>query len=67
MNTAKLVEKKQAAQVAAAQKEAMAAEADAFRGVHLGVHHWDEVRDVRYVSGIYLTMTRRTRAMTAIS
>ena len=46
VDSAKLVEKKQAAQAAAAQKQAMAAEADAFRGVHLGpnVHHWDEVR-----------------------
>lgn len=42
--SAKLVEKKQAAQVVAAQKQAQAAEADAFRGVHLGSgHHWDEV------------------------
>ncbi|TCD70092.1 hypothetical protein EIP91_005074 [Steccherinum ochraceum] len=41
--SAKLNEKKQAAQAAAAQKQAMAAEADAFRGVHLGSgHHWDE-------------------------
>ena len=42
---AKLNEKKQAAQAAAAQKQALAADADAFRGVHLGSgHHWDEVR-----------------------
>ena len=51
-----MTEKKQAAQVAEAQKEALAAEvdaqkealaaeADAFRGVHLApnAHHWDEV------------------------
>ncbi|KIP11440.1 hypothetical protein PHLGIDRAFT_124843 [Phlebiopsis gigantea 11061_1 CR5-6] len=42
VNSAKLIEKKQAAQVVAAQKEVMTTEADAFRGVHLGMHHWDE-------------------------
>ncbi|THH02478.1 hypothetical protein EW026_g368 [Hermanssonia centrifuga] len=44
VRSAKLQEKKEAAQAAAAQKEALAAEADAFRGVHLApnAHHWDE-------------------------
>ncbi|EKM60853.1 uncharacterized protein PHACADRAFT_155971 [Phanerochaete carnosa HHB-10118-sp] len=44
VQSTKLVEKKQIAEVAAAQKQVLAAEADAFRGVHLGpnVHHWDE-------------------------
>lgn len=43
-----MLEKKQAAQAVEAQKEALAAEADAFRGVHLApnVHHWDEVSAV---------------------
>lgn len=45
------MEKKQAAQAAAAQKQALAAEADAFRGVHLHPgHHWDEVRRFLIVS-----------------
>ena len=41
-----LSEKQEAAQTAALQKQAMRAEADAFRGVHLdpNAHHWDEVR-----------------------
>lgn len=56
MRSAQLQEKKQAAQAAAqqqealnadldAQKVALAADADAFRGVHLApnAHHWDEV------------------------
>lgn len=66
MNSAKLVEKKQAAQVVAAQKQAMAAEADAFRGVHLGpnVHHWDEVRVLSLRSDKYLTIAIRMRATT---
>lgn len=40
-----LSEKQEAAQTAALQKQAMRAEADAFRGVHLdpNAHHWDEV------------------------
>ena len=40
-----LTEKQEAAQSAALQKQAMRAEADAFRGVHLdpNAHHWDEV------------------------
>ncbi|KAJ3553425.1 hypothetical protein NM688_g3621 [Phlebia brevispora] len=44
VRSAKILEKKQAAQEATAQKEALAAEADAFRGVHLApnAHHWDE-------------------------
>ncbi|KAH8100504.1 hypothetical protein BXZ70DRAFT_153696 [Cristinia sonorae] len=43
VRSAKLNEKKQAAQAAATQKQTLAAEADAFRGVHLGSgHHWDE-------------------------
>lgn len=42
---AKMMEKKQAAQAAAAQKQAISAEEDTFRGVHLdpNAHHWDEV------------------------
>ncbi|KAK7694366.1 hypothetical protein QCA50_001552 [Cerrena zonata] len=40
---AKLNEKRQATQALQAQKQALAAEADAFRGVHLkNTHHWDE-------------------------
>jgi hypothetical protein len=41
-----LSEKQEAAQTAALQKQALRAEADAFRGVHLdpNAHHWDEVR-----------------------
>lgn len=40
-----LSEKQEAAHTAALQKQAMRAEADAFRGVHLdpNAHHWDEV------------------------
>ena len=45
VRSAKMLEKKHAAEEATAHKEALAAEADAFRGVHLApnVHHWDEV------------------------
>lgn len=52
VRSAKLVEKKQAAQAAAMQKQVLAAEADAFRGVHLGpnVHHWDEVSNTMFTS-----------------
>lgn len=44
--TSKMFEMKQAADAAAAQKQAVAAEEDGFRGVHLNpnAHHWDEVR-----------------------
>ncbi|KAF7789230.1 hypothetical protein EIP86_000171 [Pleurotus ostreatoroseus] len=44
VRSAKILEKKHAAEEATAHKEALAAEADAFRGVHLApnVHHWDE-------------------------
>ncbi|KAI0343950.1 hypothetical protein BDW22DRAFT_1355185 [Trametopsis cervina] len=40
----KLSEKPAVSQAAAEKKQSMAADADAFRGVHLGpnVHHWDE-------------------------
>lgn len=45
VRSALLSEKQEAAQTAALQKQAMRAEADAFRGVHLdpNAHHWDEV------------------------
>ncbi|TFY69070.1 hypothetical protein EVJ58_g656 [Rhodofomes roseus] len=52
----KLAEQKEAAQAAAAQKEAMTAEADTFRGVHLdpNAHHWDEMEedDDNFLDGV---------------
>ena len=49
VRSAILSEKQEAAQTAALQKQAMRAEADAFRGVHLdpNAHHWDEVSLLR--------------------
>lgn len=51
INSGKLIEKKVPPQPTAAQKQA-AADADAFRGVHLGpnVHHWDEVCAIHVLS-----------------
>jgi hypothetical protein len=42
---AKLLDAKEAAENAAADKQARSVEADTFRGVHLdpNAHHWDEV------------------------
>lgn len=42
----KLSDAKEAAENAAADKQARSVEADTFRGVHLdpNAHHWDEVR-----------------------
>jgi hypothetical protein len=42
---AKLMDAKEAAENAAADKQARSVEADTFRGVHLdpNAHHWDEV------------------------
>jgi hypothetical protein len=42
---AKLMDAKEAAETAAADKQARSVEADTFRGVHLdpNAHHWDEV------------------------
>lgn len=50
VRSARMVEKQEAAQSAAAQRQAQRAEADAFRGVHLdpNAHHWDEVPDTSY-------------------
>lgn len=47
VRSAMLSEKQEAAQTAALQKQAMRAEADAFRGVHLdpNAHHWDEMEE----------------------
>ncbi|KAH9947689.1 hypothetical protein B0H21DRAFT_691534 [Amylocystis lapponica] len=54
--TTKLLEKKHAAEVAAAQKQAVAAEEDTFRGVHLNpnAHHWDEMEedDDNFLGGV---------------
>lgn len=65
----KAAEKKQAAQVAADQKQALAAEADAFRGVHLApnAHHWDEVSLYCLISPVPgRSHLDRTKVMTAI-
>ena len=62
-------EKRQVAQALQAQKQAQAAEADAFRGLHLkSNHHWDEVwiRNRACVFG-RLTLQSRMREMTEIS
>ncbi|KAI0935969.1 hypothetical protein AcV5_004235 [Taiwanofungus camphoratus] len=54
--TTKVLEKTHAAQVAAAQKQAVAAEEDTFRGVHLdpNAHHWDEMEedDDNFLGGV---------------
>lgn len=54
VRSAMLSEKQEAAQTAALQKQAMRAEADAFRGVHLdpNAHHWDEVSFPRVIGVI---------------
>ncbi|CAL1696425.1 unnamed protein product [Somion occarium] len=55
VRAAKLNEKRQAVQAAQAQKQALAAEADAFRGVHLkNAHHWDEDEedDADFLEGV---------------
>ena len=62
-------EKRQVAQALQAQKQAQAAEAYAFRGLHLkSNHHWDEVwiRNRACVFG-RLTLQSRMREMTEIS
>ncbi|CCM01645.1 uncharacterized protein FIBRA_03706 [Fibroporia radiculosa] len=45
--TSKVLEKQEAAETAAAQKQAVSAEEDTFRGVHLdpNAHHWDEMEE----------------------
>ena len=45
MHRAKVADTKEAAETAAASKQARMEEADTFRGVHLdpNAHHWDEV------------------------
>ncbi|EED81264.1 predicted protein [Postia placenta Mad-698-R] len=53
---AKASEQKQATEAAAAQKQAVAAEEDTFRGVHLdpNAHHWDEMEedDDNFLDGV---------------
>ncbi|KAH9937451.1 uncharacterized protein B0H18DRAFT_970690 [Fomitopsis serialis] len=55
-HASKLTEKKEAAQAAAAQQQAMTAQADTFRGVHLdpNAHHWDEMEedDDNFLDGV---------------
>lgn len=45
VRNAKLLDAKEAAESAAADKQARSVEADTFRGIHLdpNAHHWDEV------------------------
>jgi hypothetical protein len=45
---AKMIDAKEAAENAAADKQARSVEADTFRGVHLdpNAHHWDEASDL---------------------
>ncbi|GBE78105.1 predicted protein [Sparassis crispa] len=54
--TTKLMEKKQAAELAEVQKQAITAEEDTFRGVHLdpNAHHWDEMEedDDNFLGGV---------------
>ena len=56
VRSAMLSEKQEAAHTAALQKQAMRAEADAFRGVHLdpNAHHWDEVSFPRVTNDWHL-------------